>query len=72
MPCPNILGANARNSHITGVDFCAGYRSVLAENSLIMDSDDDALGLMALCLATYEAQAVEYLSAICQLFYSWA
>ncbi|MHC5908307.1 DsbA family protein, partial [Streptomyces sp. S6] len=37
---PHIPGANARIAELTGVAFGAGYRRMLAEGTVVMDSAD--------------------------------
>lgn len=66
---PHIPGANARISQLTGVQFGADYEAVLAEGSLHMDSDDAAVGLMALRTVAGEERALEALSALQAAFY---
>lgn len=45
---PHVPGANKRIAQLTGVTFGAGYRRVLAEGTVVMDSADAAAGLVAL------------------------
>ena len=45
---PHVPGANERIAQLTGVTFGAGYRRVLAEGTVVMDSADAAAGLVAL------------------------
>ncbi|WP_369174345.1 DsbA family protein [Streptomyces sp. R28] len=46
---PHVPGANERIAQLTGVTFGAGYRRVLAEGTVVMDSADASAGLVALC-----------------------
>lgn len=64
-----ILGANARISQLTGVQFGAAYETALTEGALHMDSDDAAVGLMALRSVAGEERSLEALSALQAAFY---
>ncbi|MFF5015008.1 hypothetical protein [Streptomyces sp. NPDC001165] len=44
----HVPGANERIAQLTGVTFGTGYRRVLAEGTVVMDSADAAAGLVAL------------------------
>ncbi|MER5700165.1 DsbA family protein [Streptomyces mirabilis] len=45
---PHIPGANARIAELTGVVFGQAYQRMLAEGTVVMDSTDAAVGLVAL------------------------
>lgn len=65
---PHIPGANLRIAKLTGVHFGDAYQRVLAEGTMVMDSDDPAAGLVALRRHRPEA-AVELAGAIQRAWY---
>lgn len=65
----HIGAANARISELTGVSFGAGYQTLLAEGSAVMNSDDAARGLMALRQIAGEDRVLEALGALQEAFF---
>ncbi len=65
---PHIPGANKRIGELTGVVFGPAYERVLAEGTLVMDSTDAAIGLVALRRQRPEA-ALEFAGAMQRAWY---
>ncbi|MEU7133570.1 DsbA family protein [Streptomyces sp. NPDC046261] len=64
-----VQGANAKISELTGVEFGAAYRRLIADGSFVMDSEAAARGTAALRQAA-PALAAELAAALQEAFYA--
>lgn len=66
---PHIPGANAQIAQLTGAVFGEPYQALLADGSMVMNSDDAARGLAALKLVGGEERGLEFATAMQRAFY---
>lgn len=66
---PHIPGANAQIVQLTGAVFGEPYQALLADGSMVMNSDDAARGLAALKLVGGEERGLEFATAMHTAFY---
>ncbi|MFJ4978002.1 DsbA family protein [Streptomyces coeruleorubidus] len=63
-----VQGANARIAELTGAEFGEAYERLIADGSLVMDSEAAARGVAALC-RTAPGRAPELAAAVQHAFY---